>query len=100
MNARRGLSLFWVQFAIAAAMAAAVVVFFVSGLSDGTVSSSNGLLWAALLFGCAAYLGVAYRLKASGRLGPANLMLLPSTLLGVLLLGVLAVLIFDPPDFR
>ncbi len=57
--------------AIDLAVAAVVVYFFVAGLADGSVSSFNGLLWAALLAGLAAVPAGGVLLNANGYRRPA-----------------------------
>ena len=76
------------------ALAAAVVAFFlVCGLSDGSVSAFNILLWLALLGGVGAVLGGGLWLNAYGQRRLANGVLLclaiPATLIGLFFLSVI-----------
>lgn len=59
----------------AAAVAAVAMVFFVAGLSDGSVSAFNIGLWLGLLGGVGAVLGGGAWLGAHGRPGPAAALL-------------------------
>ena len=85
---------------IDAVIALITLYFFFAGLSDGSVSSFNILLWLALLGGIAAILGSGLLLKANKKLWPANGVLLilaaPGFLLGLLFL----MLIVLQPDWR
>jgi hypothetical protein len=91
---------FRILFGIDALAAAVVVVFFVWGLSDGTVSSFNIALWLAMLGGVAAILAGSLWLRSHGRVPPANGVLLilaiPATLLGLFFL----LLILLQPDWK
>jgi len=42
---------FWIPWGMAAVVTGVVVLFFLLGLADGTVSSFNGGLWALVLIG-------------------------------------------------
>ncbi len=81
---------FRILFGIDALTAAVVVFFFLWGLSDGTVSSFNILLWLAMLGGVGAVLGGGAWLRMQGHLRPANGVLLilaiPATLTGLFFL--------------
>jgi hypothetical protein len=70
--------------------AAVVLFFFLWGLSDGTVSSFNILIWMVLVGGVAAVLGGGVWLNAYGQRRLANGVLLmlaiPATLLGLFFL--------------
>jgi hypothetical protein len=73
------------------ALAAAVVVYFLFvGLGDGSVSSFNAGLWAAILLGGAAVLLGGWRLSAAGRRGAATALLavmaLPALAFGLFVL--------------
>ena len=48
--------LFWTLWGIDALITLVFVLFFFVGLSDGTVSANNGLLWLVILLGLAALL--------------------------------------------
>ena len=64
--------LFGILLGIDALAAATALFFFVWGLSDGTVSEFNILLWLALLGGVAAILGGGLLLNAHGQGRLAN----------------------------
>ena len=85
--------LFRILFGIDALAAAVVLFFFVWGLSDGTVSSFNILLWLALLGGCAGILGGGLLLNAYGQRRIANGVLLilafPAFMIGLFFLAVI-----------
>jgi hypothetical protein len=82
--------LFRTFFAIDLIAAAVIVYFFFVGLTDGSVSSFNAGLWAAVLLGTAAVLLGGWRLGASGRRGAATALLailaLPALAFGLFLL--------------
>jgi hypothetical protein len=67
-----------------AVAAAAIFYFFVIGIADGSVSSFNAGLWAAILAGVAAVLVGGWRLNAAGKRG------LATTALAVLAMPALA----------
>ena len=81
---------FGILFGIDSIIALVAVYFFVVGLTDGSVSSFNMLLWLALLGGIAAVLGGSILLTRSGYRRRANALLLvpalPGFALGLLLL--------------
>lgn len=64
-----------------------VLYFFFIGLSDGTVSLSNIVLWLVILFVLTAIIAGGLRLKSSNRLALANLVLailaIPAFLFGL-----------------
>lgn len=73
------------------ALAAAIIVyFFFVGLADGSVSSFNAGLWAAILAGIAAVLGGGWYLKMIGHRGVASAVLailaVPALLYGLFIL--------------
>jgi hypothetical protein len=82
-----------VLLAIDAAAAAVILYFFVIGLADGSVSSFNGALWAAILAGVAAILGGGTLLNANGKRALAAVLLLvlaiPATLFGLFALAMI-----------
>lgn len=67
---------FRILFGIDAVAAAVVVFFFLWGLSDGTVSEFNILLWLALLGGVGGVLGGGVWLRSRGWTRQANGLLL------------------------
>lgn len=78
---------------IDAAAAAVILYFFVVGLADGSVSSFNAGLWAAILLGGAAILGGGAMLNANGKRGAAIALLLvlavPAFLFGMFVLAMI-----------
>lgn len=91
---------FRILLAIAGLVAATVLFFFAWGLSDGTVSSDNILLWLAMLGVVGAILGFAMKLKADGHLLPACVLLLLLALPAILAAFVMALLIVSPPRWN
>ena len=88
---------FRVMLGIASAVALVALLFFFWGLSDGSVSSFNIVLWLALLGGIAAVLLGGWALNASGRRGAACAVLAILAVPGVLsVLFLLSVLILQP----
>jgi len=85
--------LFWSLYGVDAVIALIVLYFFAAGLSDGSVSSFNIVLWLAILGGLAAILGGGLQLKSSGhrRLATGVLLILavPGLLFGLFLLSVI-----------
>ena len=59
---------FWLSWAINAVVAGIVLYFFFWGLSDGSVSSFNMLLWLGLLAGVGVVVGGSLLLRGSGKL--------------------------------
>lgn len=89
--------LFRILFGFDVLVALVVLYFFVVGLQDGSVSSFNGGLWAAILAALAAVLGGGWLLKASGQHRAAIAVLLILGVPGFLyVLFVLSILIFQP----
>lgn len=92
--------LFRTFLAISAVAAAVIVYFFVVGLADGSVSSFNGGLWAAILFGVAGVLAGGWRLAAAGRRGAATALLallaVPALAFGLFML----VLVVTQPNWN
>lgn len=94
------MTLYRILFGIGAAAAAVIGFFFLWGLSDGTVSAANIVLWLMLLAGPALVLGTAYRLAAAGRqraaAGVAAVLAVPAALVGLFFL----LLILMAPDWH
>jgi hypothetical protein len=67
--------LFRTFFAVDVVASAVIVYFFFVGLADGSVSSFNAGLWAAILLGVVAVLFGGWRLGAGGRRGVATALL-------------------------
>ncbi len=85
---------------IALLVAAAILFFFLWGLSDGSVSASNIALWLAMLAaGTAALVGAA-KLRSRGHLLVASLLLLVLALPGILFGLVVIVLIIAQPTWH
>jgi hypothetical protein len=84
---------FRVLFGIDALAAAVVLFFFLWGLSDGSVSEFNILLWLAMVGGVGAVIGGGWWLSTNGQHRLANGVLLilaiPATLLALFLLMVI-----------
>ncbi|HEV2866396.1 MAG TPA: osmoprotectant transporter permease [Allosphingosinicella sp.] len=82
---------------IAGSVAAIVIFFFAWGVSDGTVSADNIVLWLMILGVVAAVLWGALSLKARGQTLAASLVLLVLALPGGFAgLFILAALILQP----
>ncbi|MGH7937736.1 MAG: osmoprotectant transporter permease, partial [Bryobacteraceae bacterium] len=67
-----------------------VLCFFFSGLSDGSVSSFNGLLWLGLLAGVGVVVGGSLFLRRAGKLKSGlllNLLALPALGFGLFFLS-------------
>jgi hypothetical protein len=64
---------FAILIGIDAITAAVILIFFITGLGDGTVSSYNGGLWAGVLAALTAIIGGGLWLRANGRLRQANM---------------------------
>jgi hypothetical protein len=89
--------LFWILFAIDAAVALVALYFFVVGLNDGSVSSFNIHLWMAMLGGIAAVLGLGLFLNAKGYRRHANGVLMILAVPGIFsALFLLAMIILQP----
>lgn len=92
--------LFRTFFAIDALAAAVIVYFFVIGLADGSVSSFNAGLWAAILTGVAVVLVGGWGLNAAGRRGAATALLavlaVPALAFGLFML----VLVVTQPNWN
>ena len=96
MSPTRG-KLFWFTWGFDALIAAIFLFFFFWGLSDGTVSSFNIVLWLGILAGLGGILGGSHRLQAKGLTRPAMGLLMILAIPGLLgVLFFLAVLILQP----
>ena len=88
---------FGILVGIDALVATVVLCFFVWGLSDGTVSAFNILLWLAMLGGVGAVLAGGLWLNAHGhrRLASGVLLILalPAAMFGLFFLGMI---VFQP----
>jgi hypothetical protein len=91
---------FRILFGIDALAAAVVVFFFLWGLSDGSVSSFNILLWLAMLGGAGGVLVGGVWLRASGLARLANGVLLLLAIPAVLLALFFLILIVAQPRWN
>ena len=92
--------LFGTLFAINLAAAFVAFAFFIVGLADGTVTTFNILIWAAmlgLLFSMP-FAGWLLRLRGHRRMG--NILLLPVAAVSVLAAIATLVMIVNPPNWQ
>ena len=88
---------FWTVWGLDALIAAGFLFFFFWGLSDGTVSAFNILLWLGILACLAIVVGGGFYLQSQGRTRPAMGLLLILAIPGALaLLFFLALVILHP----
>jgi hypothetical protein len=88
---------FWLVWGFDAVVAAVVVFFFLWGLSDGTVSSFNILLWLGMLALVAGVVFGSLALRRAGYTAPAFGLLMVLAFPGLMfVLFFLAVLILQP----
>lgn len=92
--------LFATLFALNIAVALVAFGFFIIGLADGTVTTFNILIWAAMMGVLFSVPMAGWLLRLRGQRRVATVVLLP--LAAVAVLGALAmlVLIVAPPSFR
>lgn len=92
--------LFATLFALNVAVALVAFGFFIIGLADGTVTTFNILIWAAMMGVLFSVPMAGWLLRLRGQRRLATVVLLP--LAAVAVLGALAmlVLIVAPPSFR
>ena len=92
--------LFGTLFALNVAVALVAFAFFIIGLADGTVTTFNILIWAAMMGVLFSVPMAGWLLRLRGQRRVATVVLLP--LAAVAVLGALAmlVLIVAPPSFR
>ena len=92
--------LFRVLWGIDAIVAAIFIYFFIIGLIDGSVSSFNLALWLGILGALGALLLGSHRLRTSGKVLIANLLLgflaIPSIFAAILSL----IMITSPPNWN
>lgn len=85
---------FWIFWVIDALISVIVVVYFFIGLADGSASSFNSGIWAAILAALAIILAGGYWLKVVGRPGFGTTLLLvlgiPSILYGLFIFLTIA----------
>jgi hypothetical protein len=81
---------FWIPWIIDSLVAVVVLYFFVVGLIDGSVSSSNMRLWAAVLLGLGCITGGGLWLRSANHINLAVALLLvpavPAIIFGSLML--------------
>ena len=88
---------FWILWSIDAIIALVVVVFFLIGIADGSVSSFNMALWLGMLIALAGILLGSHSLQRAGRTNLATGLLMTLAIPGVLFgLLLLAALILQP----
>jgi hypothetical protein len=84
---------FWLPWTIDAVVAGIVLFFFFWGLADGTVSSFNAGIWAALLGALAIVVGGSLWLKVTGRralgITLALVLAVPGLLVGLFFLALI-----------
>jgi hypothetical protein len=94
------MKLFWFLWGWDALIALVFVVFFVWGLSDGTVSSFNIVLWLGILAVLGGVLGGSSWLRNAGHQRVANLVLLSLAIPGFLFALFFLVLIIAQPRWN
>ena len=92
--------MFGTLFALNVAAAMVALAFFIIGLGDGSVTSFNILIWAALLGTLFTMPWAAWAVRMRGRTRLGTMLLLPVALLAVLGGVVILVLIVNPPNWR
>lgn len=83
---------FWIPWGIAAVVTSVAVIFFLIGLTNGSVSSFNASIWALILPGTVGVTVCSLILKENGRPGMGALLALVLALPG--LLAGLIILLF------
>lgn len=82
--------LFWILWGFDAILSLIVLYFFLTGLNDGSVSSSNMVMWLIILLIIAAIMGGSLKLKLAKQVVLANILLflfaVPGLLYGLFLL--------------
>lgn len=92
--------MFGILFAINVAAGLAALAFFIIGLGDGTVTSFNILIWAAMLGVLFSMPWAAWLMRLRGRERLGTLLLLPVALPALAAGAMVLVMIVSPPDFR
>jgi len=92
--------LFGILCGIDALIALVVLFFFTWGVSDGTVSSFNIVLWMGMLGGVAALFGGGIALRAAGQRALANILLAILAAPGVLFFLFFLLLIILQPRWN
>ena len=67
---------FWIPWIIDAGITVVCIYFFIVGLIDGSVSSSNMSLWAVILLGLGCIMGGSLWLRSANHPNPAIALLL------------------------
>jgi len=88
--------MFGVLFAINLAAALLAFAFFVIGLADGTVTTSNILIWAAMLSALFSMPFAAWLVRVRGQARLATILLMLVPLVAVLGVVAMRLLIADP----
>jgi len=92
--------LFAILFAINVASAMVALMFFMLGLHDGSVTSANILLWAAMLSALYSAPGAAWLLRLRGRPRAGTLLLIPVAAVATLAAAAMVVLMLNPGSWR
>lgn len=92
--------LFRILFAFDALIALVVLWFFVEGLGDGSVSSFNGELWAAILLVLATVLGGGIALNAKGFRRAAIALLLVLAVPGLIYAAFILLVLITQPNWH
>ena len=92
--------LFRILMALNLLVAAVAVFFFLWGLTDGTVSSFNIVLWLGLLAGTLGLPWAGWTLAGRGRVRAANVLLLVLAVPAVFAGIMIAVMIVNPPRWN
>jgi hypothetical protein len=88
-------AIFWILWSVNAAIAAIVVVFFLAGLSDGSVSSFNIGLWLGILAAGFVILAGGLFLRGKGHAVLALLLVIPAAAAGILYALFILLVIFS-----
>lgn len=86
--------------AIALATLVIILFFFQEGLTDGSVSGDNLLLWLALLTGAAVPIAAALRFRSRGQPAIACILLLVPAVPALLATLFFLVLVLNPPRWN
>jgi hypothetical protein len=92
--------MFGMLFAINVAAAMVALAFFIIGLGDGTVTSFNILIWAAMLGVLFSMPWAAWGVRLRGRARLGTLLLLPVAVPAVAAGALILVMIAGSPDWR
>lgn len=82
---------FWIPWIIDSVIAVVFLYFFVVGLLDGSVSSSNMRLWAAVLLGLGCVMGGSLWLKFANHLNLAMALLLVPAVPAVIFVSLMVI---------